>query len=88
MAENVSSTNKRFRYFLYSQSQHKSRTEIEKGIGKTYVPGQILVNGRWKPYTEISITASNNRFADAKLVASGYLEDLTYKQSESVWRTN
>ena len=84
----IKSDEKRFRYFLYSQSQHKTRTETEKNIGRQYVPGKVLTNGRWKDYTEISTSASNNRFADAKVVASGYLEDMNYTQSRSTWRTN
>lgn len=75
----------RFRYFLYSQNQHKVRVEAESRINKQYVPGQVLVNGRWKSYTEISTEASNNRFADAIVVASGNLEDMKYTKSTSAW---
>lgn len=79
-------TTKRYRYFLYSQSQYIFKTETEEKIGKTYIPGRVLASGRWKDFTEISTTPSNNKFADAKIVAEGYLEDMTYQMSKSEWR--
>lgn len=79
-------SNKRYRYFLFSQSQYKLREEAEERIGKQYVPGKVLINGRWKDYTEISSTPSNNKFADAKIIAEGYLDDMEYKKSTSEWR--
>lgn len=57
---------KRYRYFLYSQSQYKLRSEAELSLGKQYIPGRVLTKGRWKDFTEISTTPSNNKFADAK----------------------
>ena len=79
-------TEKRYRYFLFSQSQYQLRLETEEKLGKTYIPGRVLASGRWKDFTEISTTPSNNKFADAKIVAEGYLEDMTYQMSKSEWR--
>lgn len=50
------------------------------------MPGKVLQNGRWKDYTEISSTPSNNKFADAKIIAEGNLEDMEYKKASSEWR--
>lgn len=76
----------RFRYFLYSQSQHKMRTEVEAKLNKEYTPGKVLVNGKWKLYTELSTSPQNIKFADATIVASGNLEDMRYTRSVSKWR--
>ena len=79
--------NKHYKYFLYSRAQYDECTNAEANLGKTYIPGKVLVNGRWKPYTEISNTPSNNRFADAVIVAQGYIEDMKYQRNTNVWRT-
>ena len=39
-------TEKRYRYFLFSQSQYQLRLETEERIGKTYIPGKVLSKGR------------------------------------------
>ena len=77
---------KRYRYFLYSKDQHKMRTEVERKANKVFTPGKVFSKGRWVQYTEIS-TAPTNAFADAKIVAEGYLEEMQgkYKKHESVW---
>lgn len=75
---------KRYRYFLYSKSQHKMRTEVDKQIKKVFVPGKVLTRGEWVPFTEISIKPTNS-FADTKVVAQGYIEDMKYQNNKSVW---
>ena len=79
-------TEKRYRYFLFSQSQYQLRTETEETLGKTYIPGKVLSKGRWRNFTEISSTPSNNKYADAKIVAEGYLENMEYVMNKSEWR--
>lgn len=74
-----------YRYFLFSNEQYKLRKKAELSLGKTYIPGRVLNKGRWYDYTEISQTPSNNRYADAKIVAEGYLDRMTYRQSTSEW---
>lgn len=76
-----------YKYFLFSQQQYQLRKEVELNLGKNYVPGKVLKSGRWKDYTEISDTPSNNKFADAKVIAEGYLDSMKYKMSQSTWRT-
>jgi hypothetical protein len=78
---------KRYRYFLYSQQQYDSRTAAELSLGKTYIPGKVLNRGRWKEFTEISASPSNSMYADAKIVAEGYLDSMRYTMNTSEWRT-
>lgn len=78
---------KRYRYFLYSKTQHNMREEVDRGINKTFTPGKVLSKGRWVIFTEIS-TKPSNSFADAKIVAEGYLEDMKYQNHTSVWEAN
>lgn len=66
------------RYFMFSSEQMKIRKEADKKIGKTYKPGQVLVNGRYRQYTEIVSDPSNATYPDAILVASG--DKIKYKK--------
>ena len=75
---------KKYRYFLYSKTQHNMRTEVDKKINKVFSPGTVFSKGRWVQYTEISLTPKNS-YADTKIVAEGYLEDMKYKNPSSVW---
>lgn len=75
---------KRYRYFLYSKTQHNMRTEVDKKINKIFTPGKVFNRGRWVPYTEISVSPVNS-YADTKVVAEGYLEDMKYQNHSSVW---
>ena len=75
---------KKYRYFLYSKSQHAMRTEVDKKINKVFSPGKVFSKGKWVPYTEISLS-SKNSYADTKVVAEGYLEDMKYQNPTSVW---
>lgn len=73
----------RYVYFLFSSEQRKLRADIEKSIGKKYLPGKVLNNGKWKEYTEMS---SNNksRFSDSIIVAEGYINELRYVSPSSI----
>ena len=75
----------RYRYFLFSISQLKMRTEAEKTLGKQYIPGKVLVKGVWKDYTEISTSSFNNKFADSKVVAEVDIDTMTYRKNTSTW---
>lgn len=77
---------KQYRYFLYSQSQQKMCEEVESRVGRVYVPGYVVANGKKKPFTEISTTSTNNKYADAKIVAEGYIEDFSYTPPTRKWR--
>lgn len=77
---------RRYVYFLYSQSQHKMCDEIEKSVGKDYIPGQVMANGKMRNFTEISSTPTNNKYADAKVIIEGYLDQMQYKSPTRRWR--
>lgn len=64
-------------YFLYSDQQLQERKTIEKSISKSFVPGNVIVNGRKKMFTELSAKPTN-RYADCKVVAEGYKSTMSY----------
>ena len=64
-------------YFLYSDQQLQERKTIEKSISKSFVLGNVIVNGRKKMLTELS-TKPTNRYADCKVVAEGYKSTMNY----------
>lgn len=75
---------KKYRYFLYSKTQHKLREEVDEKINKVFTPGKVFSKGKWVTFTEISINPSN-KYPDSKVVAEGYLEDMKYQNHTSVW---
>lgn len=66
-----------YKYFIYSKEQHKTRTEVEKKIGKTFTPGTVMVKGERKRYTEMNSTGKS-KFSDAKIVTEGEESRITY----------
>lgn len=74
-----------YKYFLYSRQQYLLRTEVEAKLGKTYIPGKVLYRGRWRDYTEISDSPTNNKFSDAKVITEGYLNNIEYKNATFEW---
>lgn len=66
------------RYFLYSKQQFEFRRDIENKMGKIYKPGQVIVAGSKKQFTEISTTPTSKRFADAIMVTYGDIENMHY----------
>ena len=58
------------KYFLYSKEQHKKRIELERKIGRKYIPGKIFINGNEEIYTEMN-TKYNDRFKDTRVVYYG-----------------
>lgn len=77
---------KRYRYFLYSAEQEALRKNLESKMSKEFIIGEVMVNGVWKPYTQISIQSDNVAYADAKVVAKGYLEDMEYTECSTRWK--
>lgn len=75
---------KRYRYFLYSKTQHSMRVDVDKKINKVFTPGKVFVRGRWAQFTEMSLSPKNS-YADTKVVAEGYLEDMKYQNPTSTW---
>lgn len=74
-----------YKYFLFSQQQYALRKEVEAKLGRIYVPGKVLSKGRWKDYTEISDSPTNNKFADAKVITEGYLDKIQYQNATFTW---
>lgn len=77
---------RKYRYFLYSQAQETMRIETENRAGKQFILGKVLVNGVWKPFTQISTSAENVMYADSKLVTKGYLDELKYQECSTKWK--
>lgn len=77
-------SNDRYVYFLYSKNQYNIRKEVEKNLGKVFIPGKVLNNGRWIDYTEIS-SKPYNRYADSIVVAEGKISDFNYQSPSSAW---
>lgn len=72
-----------YKYFLYSATQLRDRTEIEKQIGKQFVPGSVVVGSRSRQYTELSNTGVS-RYSDAVIVAEGDVSQMSYTKIKSI----
>lgn len=82
----VKDKEREYGYFLYSSAQLKMRQEVEEKIGRKFVPGQVLVGGNWKTFTQISSSPNNIMYGDAKIVAKGYLDEMTYTNCSNKWK--
>lgn len=71
-------TDKKYKYFLYSDEQFKEKNEILGKVGKTFSPGVVVVNGKRRNFTQVSNGSSIPRFIDTIIVTEGYIEDMTY----------
>ena len=84
--EASSNKNKRvLYYFICSATQHNLRETIDASIGKVFIPGEVLVNGQWKKYTQLS-TSPNSTYSDAIIITKGYLDKIRYKDPSRIWR--
>ena len=72
-----------YKYFIFSATQLRERSEIEKRIGKTFKPGEVVVGARKQQFTEVNSTG-NSRYSDAKIVAEGEEKNIKYKSIRSV----
>lgn len=79
------SNTKTYRYFLYSASQYKERLDIEKKIGKIFVPGTVFYQGKKYQFTEMTDDPNKCIYADCKVVAQGYIEDMKYNLPQHKW---
>lgn len=75
-----------FKYFLYSQAMEIMRKDAEAKVGKDFILGKVLVNGVYKPFTEISSSAENVSYADSVVVTKGNLSDINYTLPTSRWK--
>lgn len=82
----VNDKNREYGYFLYSRTQHKMREEVEEKLGKKFIPGQVLVNGKWKYFTQISKTSESTMYGDSVLITKGYLDEIKYTNCTNKWK--
>lgn len=69
------------KYFVYSQKQFDKQTATYKKIGKSYIAGQVAVNGKKKAYTAITedLNLTRKLFGDSVVVAQAEsLKDVNY----------
>lgn len=59
-----------YKYFLYSSRQAEFRSNVERGMGRTFRVGTVFTKGTRKSFTELSDTPSSI-YPDAKIVAEG-----------------
>lgn len=75
------------KYFLFSKEQMDIRTETEKKMGRIYMPGEVIVKGVKRFFTEISDTV-DSRFNDTIVVTR--VDDLSlarYKEPKTLSRS-
>ena len=72
------------KYFMYSRSQLDLRKKLEVKNGRTFVPGNVIINGVKKQYTELSNTPKNNKFSDSIIVWSGDISTVKYTEPTTV----
>ena len=73
------------RYFMFSQEHARYIKDLEaKNGNKNYRLGTVLVGGTYKPFTNIVTDPKTytDRYSDAKIVASGDLRKIKYKDGE------
>lgn len=58
------------KYFIYSKQQFDKQTATYKKIGKTYIAGQVAVNGQRKAYTCITedLALTRSLFGDSVVI--------------------
>lgn len=65
---------------MYSSEQDRVRKSADNKIGKKYKPGLVLVNGKYKQYTEIVSSPDKATYSDAIIVTSGEKSKIKYKK--------
>lgn len=73
----------RYVYFLYSEQQKKSRTELEAKLCRNFVPGKVFVNGQMKRFTEMS-SKSSTIYPDTVIITEGYISTFKYTPPTAV----
>lgn len=65
-------------YFLYSDEQISEKNKILSKTGKKFLPGNVVVDGKRKKYTQIYSEPKMPRFIDTEIIASGELSSFVY----------
>lgn len=71
-------------YFIYSESQEKFRSEIEKTMSRKFIPGTVMVRGEKRKYTEMSTTNTQGIHPDAKIIAEGLKSKMKFTKPTAV----
>jgi hypothetical protein len=73
------------KYFLFSPQQQAFRKQTELKLGRTFKPGQVIVNGRRKAFTELTTTPPEKlRYSDYQTVYYGDPTKVKYTMPTSV----
>lgn len=73
-------------YCVFSRDQYQLKKEIEAKINRTYKPKEVLVNGTFKPYTEMIKVSDGEKwsdkasYSDAVIVAIGEKTELKFRK--------
>lgn len=67
-----------YRIFVYSLEQRKEQEAIAKMQGKTFTPGNVIVKGKPKPYTDIVLDMDKVRYGDSVVVAKGDMRRIAF----------
>ena len=67
-----------YKYFLYSEIQINEKNNILSKSAKEFVPGIVTVNGKRMKFSQLSDSPSMPRYIDAKVVAQGDEEEITF----------
>lgn len=59
------------KYYVYSSKQVSVKEEAYSRMGKTYIPPEVLVNGKYKQYTEVVSDPTKMTYSDGIVVTSG-----------------
>ena len=65
-------------YFLYSEEQFKEKNKVLSNIGKVFVPGEVVINGTRKRFTQMQSSPSIDRFIDTVVVAKGDPDNMIF----------
>lgn len=63
------------RVFFYSHEQHEEKKKIASRMNQQYTPGQVMVNGQLRSFTEMSMR-NTSKFDDAKIITEGRIDKI------------
>ena len=63
---------------MFSKTQLDSCIQLNKKMNKRFKPGEVIVNGVRKQYTEIVTDPKNSRYSDAVVVIYGDKKSIKY----------
>ncbi|MCM1215973.1 MAG: hypothetical protein NC548_15810 [Lachnospiraceae bacterium] len=75
-------------YFMYSYEHVTHRNEVEEMLGRRFECGTVVVNGSKKNYSYKATDTKGffKQYPDAKIIAEGYAEQISYTECGAVDR--